>query len=84
MDTFTTIRRLVAESLHLPEEPLLHEQSLSDAGIDSLAAIELVFSIESRFAIQIPPDELNTVRSLRDLAAVADRQLSRKVHRHDE
>jgi acyl carrier protein len=84
MDTFTTIQRLAIETLDVQEEPLLRAKTLKEAGIDSLAAIDLVFAIEARFGIAIPAEDLSNVRSLRDLAVVADRLISRKTHGRDE
>ena len=80
MDTFTTIHRLAAEMFGIPTEPLLRARTLGEAGIDSLAAIDLIFAIESRFRISITPEEINDVHSLRDLAAVVDRLVTRKTH----
>lgn len=66
--------------LSIPSERLLRATTLSEAGIDSLAAIDLIFAIESRFGVSITSEDLNQVRSLRDLATVVDRLISRKAH----
>jgi acyl carrier protein len=84
MDTLTTIQRLVSEQLDIPTETLMRARTLDEAGIDSLATLDLVNSIEARFSISIAPEDLEGVASLRDLAAVVDRLASRKTHAYEE
>jgi acyl carrier protein len=83
MDTLDTIRRLAADTLNVAEGPLLRATTLNEAGIDSLAAIDLVFAIEAHFGITIAAEDLGRVRSLRDLAVVADRLSTRDACHHD-
>jgi acyl carrier protein len=83
MDTLDTIHRLAVDTLNVAEEALLRATTLNEAGIDSLAAIDLVFAIEAHFGITIAADDLARVRSLRDLAVVADRMVTREARRHD-
>jgi acyl carrier protein len=78
MDTFDIIRRLAIDTLNVAEEPLLRATTLNEAGIDSLAAIDLVFAIEGHFGISLSASELARVRSLQNLAAIV------QEHRHDE
>lgn len=84
MDTFTTIQRLAAERLDIPMETLLCARTFSDAGIDSLATLDLINTIEARFGIGIAPEDLDGVGSLSDLAAVVDRLVTRKSHAFEE
>ena len=83
MDTLDTIRRLANEVLNVAEEPLRRATTLNEAGIDSLAAVELVFVIEAHFGIGIGTQDLARVRSLRDLAVIADRLTLREALCHD-
>ncbi len=80
MDTFDTIHRLAADTLGVPAELLLRAKTLEDAGLDSLATLDLIFAIEARFAISIPAEDVGCVRSLRELAVVVDRLVTRKAH----
>lgn len=82
MDTFDTIHRIAVERLRLPPERLLRATTLSDAGIDSLSAIDLILAIETRFSIAIDAEEVDRVQSLRDLAVLVDRIITRKAHAH--
>jgi hypothetical protein len=53
-----TVRRLAVETLNVPASTLLVATSLKEAGIDSLAIIDLVFTIEAHFG----PPRLMTLR----------------------
>jgi|GEM_PF-81768 len=83
MDTLNTIRRLAAETLDVPDETLLRATTLQDAGIDSLAAIDLVFAVEGFYGVTIAAEELQNMHSLRDLAASVDRLTSHEIARRE-
>jgi acyl carrier protein len=84
MDTCDTLHRLAADQLKIPVENLQRAASLREAGIDSLATLDLIFAIEARFAISIGAEDMSSVQSLRDLAVVVDRLVTRKAHCHVE
>ena len=84
MDTLTTIQRLVSEQLDIPTETLMRARTFDEAGIDSLATLDLITTIEARFSISIAPEDLEGVASLRDLATVVDRLTTRKTHAYEE
>jgi acyl carrier protein len=79
-----TVRRLAAEALNLPHSAVIRAGSLEDAGIDSLATLDLVFAIEGHYGISIAPDEVEQMRSLSDLAASVDRLTTHEARRHGE
>lgn len=84
MDTFTTIHRLATRMFGVPMDPIVRSLPLAEAGIDSLSVTDLVFAIEAHFAVSIAAEELGGVRSLRDVAVVVDRLVTRRTHKHDE
>jgi acyl carrier protein len=77
--TFDTIRRLAVNTLEVPEATLLRARTLREAGVDSLATLDLLAAIEAHYGIHITAEELADVRSLHDFAAVADRLISREA-----
>jgi acyl carrier protein len=65
--TDESVTALLAGFFNVPPERLLPETSLDELGIDSLAAVELVFELEERFGVSIPNEraaELHTVRAI--------------------
>jgi acyl carrier protein len=58
-DTFERLTKLIAAQYHLDTSTVTLDTGLADAGLDSLAVAELLFSIEEDFAIDlgdVPPD----------------------------
>lgn len=52
-------------------EPILPESRImDDLGLDSLAVMDFVMTLEDRFDVSIPMDRLAEVRTIADLAAV--------------
>jgi acyl carrier protein len=59
---------------HFPEKaPITAEMHISrDLGLDSLAAMDLLMSLEDRFDISIPLNSLPEVETVGDLVALID------------
>jgi acyl carrier protein len=76
METTAAIETLALERLNVSAERLRAATTFEEAGIDSLAAIDLVFAIEAHFGILIEADDLLGVHSLRDLIAVVDARVN--------
>lgn len=64
------IKRFVQREL-LAGRAVRDEQSLWDAGVDSLGLIKLVRFVESSFAIEIPPRDVRP-KVFESIAAIAD------------
>jgi acyl carrier protein len=77
--TFDTIRRLAVDTLDVPEVALLRARTLREAGVDSLATLDLLSAIEAHYGIHLAAEELADLRSLRDFAALVERLISREV-----
>jgi acyl carrier protein len=58
-DTFERLMQLISGQYHLDTSLVTLETGLADAGLDSLAVAELLFSIEEDFGVDlgdVPPD----------------------------
>lgn len=66
------IRQILAESgrLAVPVESLSDDADLFAAGLDSLAIVNVLMSIEEQFDIELP-DELLSRRSFSSIATIA-------------
>jgi acyl carrier protein len=53
-----------------------------EAGIDSLSTLDLLCAVEAHFDITLPPEELEQLQSLSDLAASVDRLTAHEVRRY--
>jgi len=78
MNATDTVKQLAAERLDVPAERLQAASTLREAGIDSLAVIDLIVAIEERLGISFPERDLESMRSFDDLASVVERLLAEK------
>jgi acyl carrier protein len=76
LQSLETVRSIALSTLNLPQRQLNETTTLREAGVDSLAILDLVFAIESHFGIRIGPADLANLRSLKDLAACVDRLIA--------
>ncbi len=61
IDTFERLIQLISAQHHLDTSAVTRETGLADAGLDSLAVAELLFSIEDIFGIDlgdVAPNEI--------------------------
>jgi acyl carrier protein len=77
--TFDTIRRLAVDTLDVSELALLRARTLREAGIDSLATLDLLCAIEAHYGIHLDAEELAELHSLRDFATLVERLISRQA-----
>ena len=78
MSAAEVVKQLAAERLNVPVAQLDAATTLREAGIDSLAAIDLVVTIEDRLAIRFGEGDLEAMRSFDDVAATVERLLAAK------
>lgn len=78
MSAAAIVKSLAAERLNVPVAQLDSANTLREAGIDSLAAIDLVVVIEDRLGIHFGDGDLESMRSFEDVAATVERLLASK------
>lgn len=62
--------QIIAEQAVLEVEDVSLDQSLADLGIDSLGLVELIFSIEEAFDIEVPFNANEPEKSEFDISSV--------------
>lgn len=66
-DTFERVRGILARHLEVPPEKIEPDSPLADLGLDSFAALEVIFDIEEAFSVRVPDEraaEFTTVRAI--------------------
>ena len=59
------VRRLIADIVELPEDKITPDaQFVEDLGMDSMMALEILASIEKKYKIQIPEENLAKLTNL--------------------
>ena len=70
------LREIMAARLGLPAEQLVPEARLvEDLGLDSLDAVELAISVERKFDIEVPEEELTKLKTVADMVALVQSRL---------
>jgi len=64
---------LIAKSKNLPASSVLMDSTFDELQIDSLDKINLSFEVEEMFAIQIPDDSLNSLKTVGDIVRGVER-----------
>jgi len=77
MTTFQKTQRFLARRFHLREAEITPERTLQSLGIDSLAALELLFAVEEEFGICL--SHVNQqFTTLGELVDVIEREVERQ------
>ena len=66
---------IVRQEKDVPEDLLQPATVLTDAGIDSLDSLTILFAIEETFKISIPDDQARAIKTFGDLTDVVARGL---------
>ena len=70
------IKKMVSEITEIPEKDFKEDAKfVEDLGIDSMMALEVVASLEKKYKITIPEDDIPTVRSLGNVYVLLEKLL---------
>jgi acyl carrier protein len=72
------VRKVIATSKRSPVERVTIDSAFEELGIDSMDAVEILFALENEFDINIPDEEVKTVRNVRQMVAGVERLLAAK------
>ena len=63
----TRILRIIAETQRKDPALVTVDSTFEELGIDSMDGVNIVFALENEFNINVPDDEVRTIRSVRDI-----------------
>ena len=67
MSTFDKVKSVVVEQLSVDEASVSMESTfIDDLGADSLDIVELIMALEEEFSIEIPDEEAEKIRTVKD------------------
>jgi len=69
----------IAATKRLPPEQVTIDSEFLDLGIDSMDAVEILFALENEFDINIPDDEVRSIRGIRQMCEGVDRLVKAKA-----
>lgn len=70
------VKKLVSEITEIPDEELKEDAKfVEDLGIDSMMALEIVASIEKKYKVLIPEEEIPEISSLQSVYDLLEKLL---------
>jgi acyl carrier protein len=73
-DIPTEVKRIIREQLDVDESAIKPEASfIDDLGADSLGLVELVLALEGEFGVEIPDEETQKIRTVKDVIDYIER-----------
>lgn len=75
MTSYERLKRILVTDYKIDADRLTPEARLEDLGLDSLAVMEMVFTIEDEFHIKAAPEQA-TLATVGDVVAYVDRLIA--------
>jgi len=72
------VRKVIAASKRIREDRVTIDSAFEELGIDSMDAVEILFALENEFDINIPDEEVKTVRNVRQMVEGVEKLLAAK------
>lgn len=73
MANFDKVKDIIVEQLGVEEEQVLAEASfVNDLGADSLDTVELIMAFEEEFGVEIPDEEAEKIKTVKDVLNYID------------
>lgn len=67
------VKKIIVEQLGVKEEEVVSDASfVDDLGADSLDTVELVMALEEEFGVEIPDEEAEKIRTVKEAFAYID------------
>ncbi len=68
MDTFESVKAVVVEQLSVDANEVKQESRfIEDLNADSLDVVELVMALEEKFSIEIPDEDAEKIKTVKDV-----------------
>ena len=72
------VLKVIATSKRIPPETVTIDSEFQQLSIDSMDAVEILFALENEFDINIPDEEVRTVRNVRQMCEGVERLVAAK------
>jgi acyl carrier protein len=78
-DLIQRVLKAIATSKRIPLETVTIDSQFQELGIDSMDAVEILFALENEFDINIPDDEVRSVRDVRGMCEGVEKLVAAKA-----
>ena len=72
MSNLEKLSTIITDQLNINDVVITEDTTLEDLGADSLALVELVMSVEDKYQIEIPDEELQKIVTIGDFVNFMD------------
>jgi acyl carrier protein len=73
---FNRVREIIMEQLEVESHQVTEDAKfIEDLGADSLATIELVMALEEEFGIEIPDEDADKIKTVKDAVEYLDKHV---------
>ena len=73
---FDKVKKIIVDQLDVEEDKVTEAASITDdLGADSLDVVDLVMSFEEEFDIEIPDDQVETIKTVGDIVKFIDEKV---------
>jgi acyl carrier protein len=66
-DLTQRVLRIIAETQRKDPAQVTIDSSFEELGIDSMDGVNIIFALENEFDINVPDEEVKSIRSVRDM-----------------
>ena len=78
-DLIRRVLDVIAATKRIPRENVTIDSEFEALGINSMDAVEILFGLENEFDINIPDDDVRTVRNVRQMCEGVDKLVAAKT-----
>src|SRR5262245_55312897 len=78
-DISQRVLKVIAASKRIPLETVTIDAPFEQLNIDSMDAVEILFALENEFDINIPDEDVRTVRSVRQMCEGVEKLVAAKA-----
>jgi acyl carrier protein len=78
-DLIERVLKTITTSKKLPPGKATIDSEFQDLGIDSMDAVEILFALENEFDINIPDDDVRSVRNVRQMCEGVEKLVAAKA-----
>jgi acyl carrier protein len=83
-DLIQRVLNTIAASKRIPRESVTIDSEFEQLGIDSMDAVEILFALENEFDINIPNEEVQQVRNVRQMCTGVAKLVAAKAPAAEE
>jgi acyl carrier protein len=75
----TRVIDVIAKTQHIPTESITIDKTFEELKIDSLDGMNILFAVEEEFDVNVPDDQVPSIRSVRDMVEGIEKLLAFKA-----